>query len=84
MRPLILYCSEFLTETRDTHTLAVSQSGTLIGSTCTTDYATVLFPLPGNFQRPTSEVKTQQVKISGRCTDSGAVYLFDISQIEGK
>jgi hypothetical protein len=47
LRPLILYYSEFLTEIRDTHTLAVSQSGTHIGFTALQDYATVLFPLPG-------------------------------------
>ena len=34
-------------ETRDTHTLAVYQSGTHIGFTALQDYATVLFPLPG-------------------------------------
>ncbi|MGC2366497.1 MAG: hypothetical protein WA555_15920, partial [Candidatus Sulfotelmatobacter sp.] len=33
--------------------------------------------------RPTSRVKTQQRRVSGRCTDSARVYIFD-SQTEGK
>jgi hypothetical protein len=38
---------EFLAETSDTHTPAMSQSGALYRLHRTTDYATVLFPLPG-------------------------------------
>jgi hypothetical protein len=44
---LDLYFPELLAETRDTHTPAVSQSGTSYRLHRTTDYATVLLPLPG-------------------------------------
>jgi hypothetical protein len=46
-KPFNLYGSKFLAETRDTPPSRVSQSGSHIGLQHTTDYATVLLPLPG-------------------------------------